>query len=121
MSTAAAAESTSAPAPAGATRGLFFRLVDCQGAATNLSTVQGRDGGPGIVLTSHFHEGKAPWSSSFTIGDDLHIGDLSTPLFEERAELRCICVKREVPHVYPCSHDLEAPFVPFRRKPDEVL
>ena len=111
---AAAAESASASAA----RFLFFRLVDRQGPATNLSSVQRQDGGFGITLASHLDKGKPSRSPRVPIGDDLHIGDLASAFFEERAELRCVRVKRKIPHIHSRPHDLNTPLVGLRPTPD---
>jgi hypothetical protein len=113
---AAAAESTSASASTA--RGLFFRFVDRERPATNLSPVQGRDGGLGIALAPHFDECKAPGASGIAIGDDLHIRNVATTLFEERTELGCIRIKREIADIHSCSHTLETPFAGLLPAPD---
>ena len=114
---AAAAKSASPSAPSAA-RGLLFRLVDRQGSATNLSSVQRQDGGFGITLASHLDKGKPSRSPRVPIGNDLHIGDLASAFFEERAELRCVRVKRKVAHIHSRPHDLNTPLVGLRPTPD---
>jgi hypothetical protein len=116
--TTTAAATKSSTTSASAARGLLLRLVHRERPATDLSPVQSSDSGLGIALARHFDEGKAPRPSRIPVGDDLHISDLATSLFEERTELRCVHVKREITDIHSCPHTVETPFIGLWPTPD---
>jgi hypothetical protein len=116
--TATTAATKSSTASASAARGLFLRLVHRERPATDLSPVQSSNSGLGIALACHFDEGKTPGPSRIPVGDDLHISDFATSLFEERTELSCVHVKREITDIHSCPHTVETPFIGLRPTPD---
>jgi hypothetical protein len=116
--TATTAATKSSTTSASAARGLLLRLVHRERPATDLSPIQSSDSGLGIALARHFDEGKAPGPSRIPVGDDLHISDLATSLFEERTELRCVHVKREITDIHSCPHTVETPFIGLWPTPD---
>lgn len=112
--TATTAAPKSSTTSASAARGLLLRLVHRERPATDLSPIQSSDSGLGIALARHFDEGKATGPSRIPVGDDLHISDLATSLFEERTELSCVHVKREITDIHSCPHTGETPFIGLR-------
>jgi hypothetical protein len=116
--TATTAATKSSTTSASAARGLLLRLVHRERPATDLSPIQSSDSGLGIALARHFDEGEAPGPSRIPVGDDLHISDLATSLFEERTELSCVHVKREITDIHSCPHTVETPFIGLRPTPD---
>lgn len=101
---ASAAATTTVAAAATTTTATLARFVDSQDAAVQLRVVHGSDGRFGISITAHFDEGEAARSSSFAIGDDRDIGDLTPILLESFAKTLLCRLVRQVPHVQSVAH-----------------
>jgi hypothetical protein len=95
--TTAAAGTAATTAAATAATGTFLRLIDAQGTAAHVFSVQclNRTVASGAF---HLHEAEAAWAAGFAIIDQRYRLD-STVLLEQRANLSLIRRKREVSYI----------------------
>jgi hypothetical protein len=74
-------------------------LVHGQRSTANFPPVQRSDGCLGIRLVPHLDERESPGAPRLPVRDHLHLDDFAPIFLEERAQLRFVHVKRQIPHI----------------------
>jgi hypothetical protein len=106
VATAEAAAAATIPGTLGALAG----LIDGQGSAAELLSVESSNGGFCLFLAAQVDETEAARAPGGAIGDQLHVHHLAAILLEESTELIFVCGIREITDKQPGSHG-NAPYL----------